>query len=195
MPAAMMPSSFARSLLVPAIAITVVAMLVMMIGRPLPAHRNRSLIARRADGKQLMPLVAKDAHYKIIPPARGGPTGTVWFSPGGNRLSLEIRASHLMPRLHYMAVVIADADVYPFARLTADSLGQLALDTTLTRFSSEACQHGKTTQPRALDGGHDIKFWIRRNGASSGGGRCAGNGDGDDRVVLYEAMTERFAGT
>lgn len=192
--AAAMPSAFARSFVVPAIAITIAAMFVMMIGRQLPAHRNRSPLVRRADGKQLMPLVAKDAHYKIIPPARGGATGTVWLSPGGNRLSLEIRASHLVPRLHYVAVVIADADAYPFARLTADSLGQLALDTTLTRFSSDACQRGKTAQPRALDGGHDIKFWIRRDGASAGGGRCAGNGDGDDRVVLYEALTERFAG-
>ncbi|HKT07804.1 MAG TPA: hypothetical protein VJR24_07915, partial [Gemmatimonadaceae bacterium] len=103
--AAAMPSAFARSFVVPAIAITIAAMFVMMIGRQLPAHRNRSPLVRRADGKQLMPLVAKDAHYKIIPPARGGATGTVWLSPGGNRLSLEIRASHLVPRLHYVAVV------------------------------------------------------------------------------------------
>lgn len=149
---------------------------------------------RRADGKQLMPLVAKDAHYKIIPPARKTAAGTVWFSPSGNRLSLEIRASNLAPRRHYVAEVVVDGDVYPFARVTADSFGEIALDTTLVRFSSDACVRGKVARPQPLRGGHDVKFWIRRDGAPAGAGRCSGNGDGDDRSVLYEQMTERFVG-
>lgn len=193
-PVAPSPRSFARSLVAPAGAITVVAALVMMIGRPVPADRNETPIVRRADGKQLMPLVAKDAHYEIIPRARGGATGTVWFSPGGNRLSLELRASDLAPRLHYVAVVVVDGTVYPFARLAADSLGRIAIDTALIGFSSDLCARGKTTRLRPLEGGHDIKFWIRRDGAPAGHGPCAGNGDGDDRPVLYEAVTERFTG-
>lgn len=193
-PVAPSPRSFARSLVVPAGAITIVAVLVMMIGRPVPANQNQTPIVRRADGKQLMPLVAKDAHYEIIPPARGGATGSVWFSPSGNRLSLEMRASDLAPRLHYVAVVVVDGNAYPFARLAADSLGRISLDTTLIRFSRDACARGKATRSRALVGGHDIKFWIRRDGAPAGHGPCAGNGDGDDRPVLYEAVTERFIG-
>lgn len=190
----MRPNSFLRSLIVPAGAITVVAALVMMIGQPLPAHRNKTPIMRRADGKQLMPLVAKDAHYKIVPPARNTATGTVWFSPSGNRLSLEIRASNLAPRRHYVAEAVVDGDVYPFARVTADSFGGIALDTTLVRFSSDACVRGKVARPQPLKGGHDVKFWIRRDGAPAGAGPCSGNGDGDDRTVLYEQMTERFVG-
>lgn len=190
---AVLKSNFLRSLVVPAGVITVCAGLVMAIGPPRPNPPNEGPIVR-ADGKQLMELVAKDAHYHIIPAARGGATGTVWFSPRGGQLSLELSAAGLSPRLHYVAVVVVNGTAYPFARLTADSLGRIALDTALTRFSGDACAVGTAKRSRALDGQHLIKFWVRRDGASAGGGPCAGNGDGDERQVLFEKTTERFVG-
>ena len=188
-------SPFVRTLLVPAIAITAAAAMVIALGRSRSARVDAPAPERRADGKQLMPLVAKDDHYNVIPPARGGATGSVWYSPSGDSLALELRASGLAPRQHLVAELVVDGDLFSFARLIADSSGNVAFDTTLVQLASDRCASGATTKSRSLDGEHEIKFWVRRDGAPRSATACGGNGDGDDRRVLYEAMTQRFVGT
>jgi hypothetical protein len=140
-------------------------------------------------GMVRIPLATKDRAFQVIPPSRGGATGSVWYGSRGPTLPLELRAAGLVPRLHYRLDLFVDGIVYRVAKLRADSSGDLAFDTTLTALASGPGMGDDPIPRRPLRGTMDIKFWVQRDGSASGGG----NGDDNFTYVLLEEAVARFA--
>ncbi|MFN2433619.1 MAG: hypothetical protein ABR599_12540 [Gemmatimonadota bacterium] len=161
-----------------------------------------------AEDMAMVGLVQKDAKFRPIPPDRGGATGTVWYTPAGETLELQLRAEGLDPQRQYLLEIGVDGTIYTIGSYRASGDGEMTLDTTLTRFAEGVCVGPNYDAPRPLAGPHEIRFWVKRDGnPPSGTGRdhapefsagadlpCSGNGDGDYTYVLLENEVARFTG-
>jgi hypothetical protein len=189
-----------RVLLIPLIAVAVFVLL--MRSKP------GTLESLTRPGMQRVGLVQKDAQFRPIPPADGGATGTVWYSPSGPKLSFELHARRLKPNRRYLIELGVDDAIYTVASRATDDDGELAIDTTLTSFAEGVCVGPNYDPPRPLAGAHVIRFWVKGDGnPSSGSGRehspqftegqdlpCTGNGDGDYKYVLLENEVAHYTG-
>lgn len=135
-----------------------------------------------------IPLATKDAAFRIVPPSRGGATGSVWYRPRGTTLPLELRVAGLVPGARYRLDLYVDDTVYPVARLRATDAGTIAFDTTLTALAAGPGMGADSVRRHALDGRLAIRFWVQRDGSA------AGNGDGDFGYALYEEAVAPFDG-
>jgi hypothetical protein len=157
---------------------------------------------------QRITLSQKDRHFAIIPPARGGAVGTVWYHPRGPALTFQLRASGLRPHRRYLLELSVDGTVYTVASHPATTAGELSLDTTITAFEEGACVGDNYDPPRSVPGAHEVKFWLKSDGnpvswtmpgqrSSAADGSslpCHGNGDGDFQYVLLENAVAHFSG-
>lgn len=162
----------------------------------------------RSDGRAQVLLVRKSGTIRSGLLPFGGASGSIWYTPAGPRLGLELRVQHLTPGKRYILELDVDSTIYDVASYQADSTGQIAADTSLTRFASGVCVGDNYHPPRPLQGPHTIRFWLKLDGnpptgaqriADSAGGPsaelpCRGNGDGDYRYVLLESTIARFTG-
>lgn len=160
-------------------------------------------------GMRRVTLATKDKDFRVIPPARGGAVGSVWYRPRDSVLAIQLRASGLTPNVHYRLELSLDGgQVYTVTSRAADSTGALAIDTTLTRFAEGVCVGDDWDPPRPLTGKHAIKFWVQRDGTPSTGTLpvskpqarpgaslpCHGNGDGNFTYGLLENEVAHFQG-
>lgn len=153
-------------------------------------------------------LVQKDANFNPVPADEGGAVGSVWYTPAGDVLELQLRGEGLEPRKRYTLEVGVDGVIFALGTYSSDGDGELAIDTTLTRFAEGVCVGPNWDAPRPLAGPHEIRFWVKRDGnPPDGTGRehapqypegaelpCRGNGDGDYTYVLLENEVARFTG-
>jgi hypothetical protein len=187
-------------LLIPVIAVLLFVLLFMRKGEGGPDTNE--------EGLKRIGLVQKDAQFRPIPRSKGGATGSVWYTPSGRELSFQLRAEGLAPDKRYLVELAVDSIIYTLASRSADGDGDLAVDTTLTRFAEGVCVGPNYDPPRPLDGRHTIRFWIKADGnPRSGTGHdwspqfadgadlpCSGNGDGDYTYVLLENEVASYAG-
>jgi hypothetical protein len=164
----------------------------------------------RSDGRERVLLIRKSGTIRSGPLPFGGPSGSVWYTPEGPRLGIELRAKRLTPGKRYILELAVDsATIYDVASYQADSAGQIAVDTSLARFAEGLCVGDNYHPPRSLQGPHTIRFWLKLDGnprtgmqriADSTGALaaelpCTGNGDGDYRYVLLESAPAHFTGS
>lgn len=162
----------------------------------------------RSDGMVRIGLSQKNAAFVPIPHSAGGATGEVLFAPTGPALRFRLHASGLRSGVRYALETQVDDAIYTVAGYAADARGELAIDTTLAQFAEGVCVGKNFDAPRATNGHHRIKFWIKRDGspasgtmpgvaASAAGAQlaCHGNGDGDYQYVLLEDQIADFTGT
>ena len=153
-------------------------------------------------------LAQKDASFRPIPRAAGGATGVVWYAHSGPALQFSLRALGLQPAHRYLLEIQADDAIYSVASYTSDAHGEIALDTALTQFAEGVCVGANYDAPRPVEGEHQVKFWIKRDGnpptgvspslkAGAPGAAlpCRGNGDGDYTYMLMENEIAYFKGT
>jgi hypothetical protein len=158
-------------------------------------------------GTMRVTLSQKDASFRPIPRAAGGATGAVWYAPTGRALRFQLRAFGLAPARRYVLELQVDDAIYSVASHGSDVRGELAIDTTLTRFEEGVCVGGNYDAPKPALGPHRIKFWIKRDGSPPAGTmpgmapnapgaqlRCHGSGDGDYHYVLLENEVADFTG-
>ena len=192
-------ATLARVLLIPIVAVGIFVFLFANPGEQGPPAGP--------DGMSMISLVQKDAQFRVIPSDRGGATGTVWYTPAGDEFEFQLRAQGLAPRRRYLLEIKADDTIYAIASHAADEDGELAVDTTLTRFAEGACVGQNYDPPRPLDGRHTVRFWLKADGnppsgtsggvAGQPGGEelpCSGNGDRDYTYVLLENEVAQYAG-
>jgi hypothetical protein len=189
-----------RAVLPPVVATALFLLAFMRPARDAPVQRAGRM-ARVA-------LEQKDANFRVIPRARGGATGAVWYTPSGPELRIQYRAVGLVPDRRYLIEIAVDSTIYSVASHVADASGDLALDTVLTRFAEGACVGANFDAPRAMLGRHRVRFWLKRDGSPRDGVvggpvpgspgaslPCRGNGDGDYTYVLLENAVAEFTGT
>jgi hypothetical protein len=161
----------------------------------------------RADGLMRVTLSQKDSSLQAIPPSKGGASGDVLYAPKGTALHFTLRASALPPGHRYVLEMQVDDAIYTVASYAPDARGELAIDTTLTRFEEGVCVGANFDPPRPVIGRHAIKFWIKRDGSPATGTMpgvlpsapgaqlaCHGNGDGDYDYALLENEVADFTG-
>ncbi|HEY2895929.1 MAG TPA: hypothetical protein VGJ12_02235 [Gemmatimonadaceae bacterium] len=169
---------------------------------------DQSESVRPGAGMSRVTLAQKDAAFRPIPRAAGGATGVVWYAHSGPALQFILHAYGLQPLRRYLLEIQADDAIYSVASHESDARGQLAIDTTLSRFAEGACVGTNYDAPRSLEGSHKVKFWIKRDGnpvsgvspnteAAAPGAAlpCRGNGDGDYAYMLMENEIANFRGT
>jgi hypothetical protein len=169
---------------------------------------DQSESVRPGAGLSRVTLAQKDAAFRPIPRAAGGATGAVWYAHSGPALQFILRAYGLEPRHRYLLEIQADDAIYSVASHESDARGQLAIDTTLSRFAEGACVGTNYDAPRSVQGSHKVKFWIKRDGNPASGVSpnsnagaagaalpCSGNGDGDYSYMLMENEIAKFRGT
>ncbi len=159
-------------------------------------------------GLQRMMLSQKDRDFAIIPPALGGATGSVWYSPRGTALSFRLQASGLHAGRRYLLELSVDGTVYTVASHVADASGEIAIDSTITTFAEGVCVGDNFDRPTPASGAHEVEFWMKNDGnpasgtmpgrkrTSEGGSAlpCHGNGDGNYDYVLLNDGTASFIG-
>ncbi len=164
--------------------------------------------APASDALHRIALSQKDRDFRIIPPARGGAVGSVWYSPRGRGLSFQLAASGLRPGRRYLLELSVDGTIYTVASHTADASGELSIDSTIATFAEGACVGDNFDPPKSTRGAHEVKFWLKNDGnpvagtmpgrrpASAAGSSlpCRGNGDGDYGYVLLDDAAARFTG-
>jgi len=160
----------------------------------------KGLLSRRTssdeNGVTRIAIATKDSAFNVIPPSRGGASGSVWFRSRAPALTLQLRAAGLVPLKRYQLELSTDQAVYTVARLSADAQGHLSLDTTLTQLADDACVVANRVPPRPLHGRVKLKFWVRRDWSPTvAGSPCSGNGDGDSTYALLEENEGTFYGT
>ncbi len=192
-----------RFLVLP-IALTIIVILVFM--KP---WRNAEPV--REGAYEQVKLVQKGG-LSAVTSLFGGPTGSVWYTPGGERLRLRLSAAHLDPTKKYIFEIQVDSTVYDVASIAADGDGRIALDTAFSAVSEGTCVGNNYDPPMRFDTGrsYSLGFMLKRDGnATSGSQRpptmggasgpailgCTGNGDGDYRYVLMQNRSGRFAAT
>jgi hypothetical protein len=144
----------------------------------------------------------------------GGPAGSVWYTPGGERLELRLSAEDLDPGKRYIFEIQVDSTVYDVASIPADEGGRIALDSAFSGVAEGTCVGGNYDPPMSFESGRSymLGFMLKRDGnaptgaervpstgggvAGGGGGpvelRCTGNGDGDYKYALLENRLARF---
>jgi len=160
----------------------------------------KGLLSRRKssdeNGVTRIAIATKDSAFNVVPPSRGGASGSVWFRSRAPALTLQLRAAGLVPLKRYQLELSTDQAVYTVARLSADAQGHLALDTTLSQLADDACVVANRVPPRPLHGRIKLKFWVRRDWSPMvAGSPCSGNGDGDSTYALLEENEGTFYGT
>jgi len=160
----------------------------------------KGLLSRRKssdeNGVTRIAIATKDSAFNVIPPSRGGASGSVWFRSRAPALTLQLRAAGLVPLKRYQLELSTDQAVYTVARLSADAQGHLSLDTTLSQLADDACVVANRVPPRPLHGRVKLKFWVRRDWSPMvAGSPCSGNGDGDSTYALLEENEGTFYGT
>jgi len=160
----------------------------------------KGLMNRRSstdeNGVTRIAIATKDSAFNVVPPSRGGASGSVWFRSRGPALVLQLRAAGLVPSKRYQLELSTDQAVYTVARLSADAQGHLAFDTTLTQLADDACVVANRVPPRPLHGRVKLKFWVRRDWSPTvAGSPCSGNGDKDSTYALLEENEGTFYGT
>jgi hypothetical protein len=160
----------------------------------------KGLLSRRKssdeNGVTRIAIATKDSAFNVIPPSRGGASGSVWFRSRAPALTLQLRAAGLVPLKRYQLELSTDQAVYTVARLSADAQGHLSLDTTLSQLADDACVVANRVPPRPLHGRVKLKFWVRRDWSPTvAGSPCSGNGDGDSTYALLEENEGTFYGT
>jgi hypothetical protein len=163
----------------------------------------------RSDGRAQVLLVRKEGTVPSGTRPFGGASGSVWYTPAGPRLGIELQVKRLTPGKRYILELAVDSTIYDIASYQADTDGQIAVDTSLSRFAEGVCVGDNYHPPRPLQGPHTIRFWLKLDGnppagmqhvADSAGGSgmelpCRGNGDGDYRYILLESDVARFTGS
>ncbi|MGH7648265.1 MAG: hypothetical protein ACREND_09120 [Gemmatimonadaceae bacterium] len=148
------------------------------------------------DGVTRIAIATKDSNFDVVPPSRGGASGSVWFRSRAPALALQLRAAGLVPSHRYQLVISTDQAVYRVARLGSDAQGHLSFDTTLTQLADDRCVVANRVPPRPLQGRIKLKFWVRRDASPTvAGSPCSGNGDGDSTYSLLEEDVGTFYGT
>jgi len=161
----------------------------------------KGLLTRHAsssdkNGVTRIAIATKDSAFNVVPPSRGGASGSVWFKSRAPSLALQLRAAGLVPSKRYQLELSTDQAVYTVARLTSDAQGRLAFDTTLMQLADDACVVANRVPPLPLRGRVKIKFWVRRDASPAvAGSACSGNGDGDSTYALLEENVGTFYGT
>jgi len=160
----------------------------------------KGLLSRHAssstNGVTRIAIATKDSAFNVVPPSRGGASGSVWFRSRGPALALQLRAAGLVPSTRYQLELSTDQAVYTVARLSSDAQGRLAFDTTLSQLADDACVVANRVPPLPLHGRVKIKFWVRRDASpKAAGSACSGNGDGDSTYALLEENVGTFYGT
>src|SRR6185312_10069977 len=127
----------------------------------------KGLLSRRKssdeNGVTRIAIATKDSNFNVVPPSRGGASGSVWFRSRAPALSLQLRAAGLVPSHRYQFELSTDQAVYTVARLSSDAQGRLSLDTTLTELADDRCVVANRVPPLPLHGRVKIKFWVRRD--------------------------------
>ena len=199
------PPPFPFLTLVKVLTVPVIAVAVFFL---LTRFQGGDLTAILEHGRKRVTLLQKDANFNPIPPARGGATGWVSYTPSGSEFAFKLEAKGLKPEKRYLIELAVDDAIYTVASHAADSKGKLAVDTTLTSFAEGVCVGPNFDAARPLDGEHTIRFWVKADGnPPSGSGRtqssqfkegqdlpCSGNGDGDYTYVLLENEVAHYAG-
>lgn len=149
-----------------------------------------------SNGITRIAIATKDSAFNVVPPSRGGASGSVWFRSRAPALALQLRAAGLVPSKRYQLELSTDQAVYTIARLGSDAQGRVSFDTTLTQLADDACVVAKRVPPLPLRGRIKLKFWVRRDaGPAAPGSACSGNGDGDSTYALLEENEGTFYGT
>jgi hypothetical protein len=168
-----------------------------------PGRANRVSHAAPAG---FVTLVQKDSAFHVVDSAHGGASGRVWYDSTGPQLHFRVAANGLRAGLHYLLELNVDGTTYEVLSQAADAAGVLVVDTTLEKFDNGVCVSGKVAPPRALDGAHEIKFLIKRDGNPAtgttatnprgwSGPPCRGNGDFNYTYALFEGSVARYVGT
>lgn len=158
---------------------------------------------------QQVTLSQKDQHFNIIPPARGGAVGSVWYNDRGPGLAFQLLASGLRPQRRYLLELSVDGTIYTVASRAANGGGELAIDSTIVTFQEGACVGDNYDPPRPTHGSHEIKFWVKNDGNPASGTMpgqrssaaagsslpCRGNGDGNYDYVLQDNAVAHFTGS
>ncbi len=152
-------------------------------------------------------LSQKDSSLQPIPPSKGGASGDVVYAPKGTAFHFTLHASALPPGHRYALEMQVDDAIYTVASYAPNARGELAIDTTLSRFEEGVCVGANFDPPRPITGRHAIKFWIKRNGSPPTGTMpgvspsapgallaCDGNGDGNYDYELLENQVADFTG-
>ncbi|HXT48401.1 MAG TPA: hypothetical protein VN717_07150 [Gemmatimonadaceae bacterium] len=148
------------------------------------------------DGVTRIAIATKDSNFDVVPPSRGGASGSVWFRSRAPALALQLRAAGLVPSHRFQLELSTDQAVYTVARLSSDAQGRLSFDTTLTQLANDRCVVANRVPTRPLQGRIKIKFWVRRDWSPTvAGSPCSGNGDGDSTYSLLEEDVGTFYGT
>lgn len=190
----------ARVLLIPLIAVAI--FVVFFLRQPRESAQGDE------EGLRRITLLQKDVNFQPVSPSDGGASGSVWYNPSGPLLSFQLQAEGLEPGKRYLVEIAVDEVIYTLASRGASRSGELALDTTLTRFAEGVCVGPNYDPPRPLDGRHALRFWVKKDGnPSAGDGRahapqftegqhlpCSGNGDGDYTYILFENEVADYAG-
>jgi hypothetical protein len=162
----------------------------------------------RADGFVRVTLSQKDASYHPIPPSAGGASAEVWYSPTGSTLKFQLHAIGLPHPKRYLLELQEDGVIYTVASYAANEHGEISIDTALTQFAEGVCVGSNYDAPRPVEGHHDVKFWIKRDGNPPSGTMpgvapnapgaqllCHGNGDGQYGYVLLDNDVAKFDGS
>lgn len=187
--------------LLPTLAAT--AVVVFLVTRPTTTPQTA-----RADGMRRVTLSQKDSAFHVVSPSVGGATGLVWYAPTGSALHFQLRASGLPPGRPYLLELQVDDAIFDVASYSPTARGDLAIDTTLSRFEEGVCVGANFDPSRPTAGRHRIKFWVKRDGSPSTGTMpglaptapgaqlaCRGNGDGNYGYVLLENDVADFTGS
>lgn len=159
-------------------------------------------------GAQRITLSQKDRHFNIIPPARGGAVGSVWYYPQGGAFTFQFLASGLHPQHRYLLELSVDGTIFTLTSHVATASGEISIDSTITTFQEGACVGDNYDPSLSVRGAHEIKFWLKNDGnpasgtmpghrrSATGGASlpCHGNGDGNYDYVLLDNEAARFTG-
>ena len=175
------------------VAVTIVVAIFLYGPKGLLTSRSSK---QSADGVTRIAIATKDSNFNVVPPSRGGASGSVWFRSRAPALALQLRAAGLVPSHRFQLELSTDQAVYTVARLSSDAQGRLSFDTTLTQLADDRCVVANRVPPRPLQGRIKIKFWVRRDWSPTvAGSACSGNGDGDSTYSLLEEDVGTFYGT
>lgn len=196
------PASELFRFLVLPIALTVVAILVFM--KP---WRNAEPV--REGAYERIELVQKGG-LSAVTSLFGGPTGSVWYTPDGERLQLRLSVEHLDPGKKYIFEIQVDSTVYDMASIAADGDGRISMDSAFSAVAEGTCVGDNYDAPMRFEPGrsYTLGFMLKRDGNAATGGqrvpagvggatgsaelKCTGNGDGDYGYALMENRLGRF---
>ncbi len=174
------------------LAVTIVVVMFLYGPKGLLSSRSSK---KSDDGVTRIAIATKDSNFNVVPPSRGGASGSVWFRSRAPALALQLRAAGLVPSHRFQLELSTDQAVYTVARLSSDAQGRLSFDTTLTQLADDPCVVANRVPPRPLQGRIKIKFWVRRDWSPTvAGSACSGNGDGDSTYSLLEEDVGTFYG-